>query len=131
MENLTFGHGILCEDVREEASGKFTLIGVIPGDIKADEFPLVLSLYVCFPLKYSGDKPFASEFEFRVVGPNNRELGRGSGKIELLGGAHVQLPIPPTEYKTPGEYKFQFRFANSSKWRLLTAVNITSQKSHT
>jgi hypothetical protein len=75
MTDLAIEAAILCEDVRQEKSNKFMLIGVYVGDIFAKQLPMNVPLAVFVTGTPSEDK---GEFWLRFSGP-----GKGSATMKL------------------------------------------------
>jgi hypothetical protein len=88
-----FRNIILCEDVREEAGNKKSLMGVLAGDIIVPTFPATLSLAVYF--EYVPDKDDGDEFaiEFRLW-QDDEELAVGEVRAPIEPGKIVTLVLP-------------------------------------
>src|SRR3954468_16390479 len=63
---------IICDDIREEKSGKHILIGVYGGEIGVPGFPIDMGLFIRVDLRPS--TPGRVPIGIRVIGPNNAQL---------------------------------------------------------
>ena len=84
---------IACDDIRQESSGKFILIGVYSGDLIVPSFPYTLTLSYLVLVKGShvGDV----KFQFDVT-LNDKQVARILGEAELIARPPdyvLQLPV--------------------------------------
>src|SRR5262249_16011078 len=65
---IIFKDGIVCDDIREERSGKFVLVGVYAGSIIWAALPLdfVMAMWLPFVSSETGVFPL----QFRAIGPH-------------------------------------------------------------
>lgn len=101
---------LLCDDIRQEANGKYIVIGIYSGDVLVPEFPtqLVFATYIEFVPERAGEQ----QFHFRLVGPDGPMAGV-QGKFGVAeAGPHVALPIPglPVSIKQPCDMLVQVSF---------------------
>src|SRR4051812_32332837 len=85
--NLRIRNAVLCEDVRQEKSNKFILIGVFPGDILVEDVPASVPLDVY--IDAIALEPIGSIF-LKLSGP-----GEGSAIIGI--NYHASLEEGSTE----------------------------------
>lgn len=82
-----FRNAILCDDIREEAGNKTSLMGVFSGDVVVPSFPA--SINVAFFLQYFLDESDPSEFSARMrLLDGDKELA----KFAMNGVANKQNP---------------------------------------
>jgi len=88
-----FRNIILCEDIREEAGNKKSLMGVLAGDIIVPAFPATLSVAVYF--EYLPDTDDGDEFaiDFRLW-QDDEELAVGEVRAPIQPGKVVTLVLP-------------------------------------
>jgi hypothetical protein len=119
---LTFHSGIVCDDVRREASGKDIIIGVYSGAIVVGSFPtnILVSLYVPVTFQRSG----TGTVLFQVRGPHGVELINGSVPLEVFSvtemGA-ITIVGMPLQVQTQGELDFQLK-APDGDWESVRKV---------
>lgn len=90
---MTETHAIFCDDVRQEVTGKFILVGCYSGVLRTDRFPLNIEIAALL-----GFGPSSAKFAIRA----RYELASGAelGKLELEGetdsfdGSLVYIPLP-------------------------------------
>ena len=108
---------ILCEDIRQEKSNKFILIGVYSGDILAKTFPAPTPLAIFVNGTPQQDD---GEFWLRISGP-----GKGSGKVKLAckrasGSTNVALATPGMELLLEKEGTLKIEWGEDGEnWNLL------------
>jgi hypothetical protein len=97
---------ILCEEVREEANGIKTLIGVFnPSGIKVKKFPFLFPKFSMFMTieDYNGQ-----QYSFEVLDPKENILVKGDLPKLDVKTSSLQLAInfSPLVFKESGEYLF-------------------------
>lgn len=103
--NLSFKNAILCEEIRQEKSNKFILIGVFSGDIVVEKFPAQLGLSAYIEAIVS--KPGQSSVWLRLSGP-----GEGEALIEAVlettkADEAATLPLPRMDVSMTCEGTFR------------------------
>jgi hypothetical protein len=99
---------LLCEDARQEASGKFTLTGLYPGgDVKFanGSTDRIISSLAFFFLISAGDGDF--QFSVKVTYPSGQVLDFGTGKVMKKPDVALTgiVKISPFHASESGEYK--------------------------
>jgi hypothetical protein len=121
-------HVIMCDDVRQENSGKFILIGMYTPDMNVPQFPFVVPSLAFFAWLESdriGSFPFRMRLE---------HLESGQAVVEGMG--MMQFPRPGVgisivkfggvRFTNPGAYVFSMSFDGQTE-RLLTQFSVTLQ----
>ena len=108
---------ILCEDVRVEQSGRFSLMGVFGPSIEVDAVPIVLPS-LCVVVLVLNPEEWFENHRARVLGPDGRELVSSTiaaARPTEQGPYQSQwiwkmVPFPIVQ---PGEYQVQWLFDES------------------
>lgn len=89
IDGVDITTAVLCEEVRPELNGKWTLLGVFPGDMAVPETPanVRLGLY----LEAHVTKPYTGPLNIRFR-LNDKEIMVAQGKLESQQG-FVALPL--------------------------------------
>jgi hypothetical protein len=120
--NLKVRNVVLCEDVRQEKSNKYILIGVFAGDINVSELParLPLSLYFDGYVTAAGQGNIA----IRVSGP-----GDGSAVINAkyassdAGPVALSTPRMDVNMECEGIFKVEFSEDNTN-WKTMVEKKV-------
>ena len=88
-----FRNVIVCEDIRQEVHGKWSLMGVFSGDIVVPDFPS--HVQAAFYLEYVPDPEDNHKlaFEFRLLQDDN-ELIKGHSEAEIEKGQVATIVLP-------------------------------------
>lgn len=103
---------LLCDDVRREHDGRFSLMGVYPGKrVTIDQLPTIVS-HLCFVLRLKGlaeDEPLW----IKVVAPDGHESqavqGRLVGKASMDGDATFVVQAAPIQLSESGLHRVRLR----------------------
>ena len=103
---LTHRYTLLCDDVRQEKSGKWLIIGLYTPDIAVPSVPFampVLSFFNCFDATEPGD----FDVSFRLS-HGSTVLAGGSGRITVQKAGVVSLPLRlgPVQFPAATDYIF-------------------------
>jgi hypothetical protein len=91
MSRLKIETGVMCDDVRREASGKLIAIGLYATNLKLAAFPATLVLFCLIVGNAESAGPLETEFRALLDGIVVVE-GKGTAHIEFPG--RLLLPIP-------------------------------------
>ena len=73
---------IYCDDIRQEASGKFLFIGVYSGELIPSVLPASIGLAIY--LRVYGLEVGKHEFEVRVIGPSGAIMFEKHDSVEMV-----------------------------------------------
>lgn len=122
---------LLCEDVRQEASGNFILIGVI-GLIRVPHVPIV-ALKLCVFNRWTAGVGAFTEC-VRIIAPDQTTVLRQSQvKFGLQDAAHNATNVSvfgQLEFKTPGIYYVEVLVDDVMKLRFPLAVIVVPPPSN-
>lgn len=106
---------VVCEDIRQEISGKFSLAGVFGSSIQSQTVPAVLSIGVFAEVKFRNSGEY--EPEIQVIDENNFVSVHGKLKIVADNTENVPLILGPfpVNVSAEGAVRFQWRFPRG-KW---------------
>lgn len=101
------GNALLCEDVRQEKTEKFILVGVFSGDILIGKVPsrVAIALYMDGVLERAG----ATEVQIRFSGPGEGEGIVGAEFVTSSDGERVVIPVPRVEllFEAAGTFRVE------------------------
>ena len=115
----------MCENIGREIDGKFTLVGVIAGEIVSvdqefeSKFDLFVSIY---------DIPKHPDFfELRIISPEGKQAQQKFkvGKPETTTPMFLSVEGVPLKSKSPGKFELLGRFGTSGEWHHLTTVSLS------
>lgn len=124
---------VICEDIRREASGQFTLVGVYPNDVQCTEAPAVINLSCYLIVEISGVGETMFFVENRITYRASSEIAaemKGQLKVGSLPGADgcptvlgFDLPVFTASIQEDAEY--EVRWSNDDKiWKTIHTMNI-------
>ena len=103
----SFRNVILCEDIREEAGNKKSLMGVFGGDVTVPHFPAAIR--IAFYAEYTvPQEAGAHNLEFAII---IGEVVAAKGKLGIPAGNNVATLIIPqaiAQFEKEGELILQF-----------------------
>lgn len=101
--SLRFVHATLCEDIRTEIGGKYSLIGVFANEVQVSAFPSVIRLatFVEIEIPKAGD--WNLKFRASVEGGEALETA-GVFQAKRGGRGVVTLPALNVNFKEPSHY---------------------------
>ena len=105
---LTEKYIVLCDEVRQESTGKFILLGVYTPDLSVPQLPAVLHILTFFVVLMD-DRPSQHQFRLSV-----QHLETGQVVAQAMGGFQVPRPgmvplplrISPIQFASAGAYTF-------------------------
>jgi len=122
---------ILCDDVRQEASGKTTIIGIYGADVIVPMTPMVLP-QLCIITKWDTSSAIFKEIEFRLEMPDGNQMGPVKAKaphnvkgerlsmhlafipfqIQVIGTYRLHIKIDDDTEKTIGKFEVKLSLQN-------------------
>jgi hypothetical protein len=123
MSNFEVAGAIVCEDIRQEVTQKFILIGAFGGEINVVALPSVVVLALFLELK--PEKAGQFEPEFQVINTDGNIALRARLKIEITDDSSFGMPIGPfpMQVNGPGAVQFQWRF-DDGEWEIIRTLKI-------
>ena len=105
---ITHKYTVMCDDIRQENTGKFILIGIYMGNITVPQVPVVLPSLAFFQV-FESDRPANLTFRARL-----ERMDTGQPLVEAMGMVNIQRPgigiaplrFSPVQIPTFGSYNF-------------------------
>lgn len=122
---ITQKHAIVCDDFRQENSGKFIIIGMYTPDMQVAQLPVMLPTLTLFAWLES-DRPGNFPFRFRLEHlETGKALAEGMGMMAFNkpGPGVTAIRIGGIQIASPGAYTFILQFDGQSE-RLLTQFSV-------
>jgi len=120
-ESINITHAIACDDIRQEITGKYILIGVYAGNVGFPFFPTVTAIgfWVLAKPTKKGDY----DVQLRVQDPDGKEVTKGQMIIHVQEVEDTALVIPPMPISLarPGEIALQYREGDGS-WKTICTL---------
>jgi len=124
---IRFKYALLCDDIRQETSGKFIFIGVYGGDsIQFPVFPAQVALYLALFLESAGPCQAEIKMEARLNGERMMGMAGEIGSNQE-GEAFIPLQFPPLTFKEAGELEIRLRLSQG-RWQKAISLDVTPQK---
>jgi len=116
---------VLCDDIRQEANGKFLLIGVYGGNIVVPSFPanLNLAVWILGHAATSGKV----QVRLRVVGPQETVLQEGTFDVEIkdvLHGTIMAISGLPLQFQREGKMRVELASAGEADWTPIKTLGV-------
>ena len=105
-----YAHAIFCDDIRQEVSGKTTMVGIYTGQLVASEIPCVLPK-ICIALSLV--TPIGRNFEEIIVTGNFNDveifkMGLSKHQIEEIMAQAPDRAVPTSFYRSAHGYPVSF-----------------------
>lgn len=123
--SVVFNNCLLCEDIRQEKSNKYILIGVYSGDILIANLPA--SIPLAFYLDGNVTKPGSHKLHLKLSGP-----GEGSATIQLgldtkKKNEPIVLPLPRLDVTMECEGVFTVEASDDGHtWTVIIKKQVTN-----
>ena len=123
MKNPTIVSAVICEDIRQEASGKFSLAGVLGSVIDIAALPATAALGVFAEVRFPELGPVESQF--RIVDSGDNELIKGTLKLNVPSLDSAPMVLGPFQLRIvrDGEVKVQWKAADAD-WMTVKSLMI-------
>lgn len=125
---MKFESTFFCDDVRQEANGKFIFIGVYGDDIILNSFPTGMNLHIVISARFEKAGPQEIEIEARLSDKIALK-GKLQANIVNAGLGFLPIPIPLVQISAPGELTVRLKM-NDAKWREISKINIKAAPPH-
>ncbi|MFN3623681.1 MAG: hypothetical protein ACK4TP_06410 [Hyphomicrobium sp.] len=115
---------VLCDDIRQEKSGKFILIGAYLGTMLVSSLParLKLSWWILATPAKKGKETIRVRLMSDGSGPIfTGELELSVGSLEEIA---IVLPPIPVELKKEGAFMLEWQFEGTKRWQELMRFNV-------
>lgn len=123
MTKIAIDNVVICEDVRHELRGKFTIVGVSVPELNVVSFPANLRV----ALWVSGTPSELGEFDIavRAINPDGKTIVEGGLKGEIKSLSKMSIVIGPMHLaaEKEGDYKFQWQF-QGKKWSAIETLHL-------
>ena len=122
--DLKFLTGLLCDDVRQEASGKLIIIGAYTGEMHFPRFPAAghFTMMVCaqsFKTAFSGEVEFRLRLGEEAVAEMSGEIG-----LPADGTMWAPLPLPPISFAGEAALIAEGKVKGSSEWQRIMSISV-------
>jgi hypothetical protein len=120
---LTVENVIICDDARQEISGKYILIGVYTGILGTRRLPL--NFRPTWWLQVRGASG-PHKYDFRVLAPNNVSLFEGQIEFALgtEGPGAFAIPRGTLQIQSTGKLRLEWRQSGASDWAVIKELDI-------
>jgi hypothetical protein len=119
---MKFESAFFCDDVRQEANGKYIFIGVYGDDIIINSFPTGMNLYLVISARFEKAEPQEIEIEARLSDKIALK-GKLQANVVNAGLGFLPIPIPLLQILAPGLLNVRLKI-NDAKWRDTSSINI-------
>ena len=114
---------VLCDDIRQEANGKYLLVGVYGANVVVKGFPADLRLSVW--ILGLARKPGKAEMRLRIIGPQEATLVEGAIEVEVKETATIiALPGLPLQVQREGKMSIEIASADKEDWTPVKTVDL-------
>jgi hypothetical protein len=122
---ITQKHSIVCDDVRQEITQKWLIIGMYTPDMTVPQIPFVvpsIAFFVWLESDRPGNFPFRMKLEHLESG---KALAEGMGVMQFAkpGQGVSMIRFGGLQFTTPGAYVFSIQFDGQAE-RLLTQFSV-------
>ena len=123
MKNPTIVSAIMCEDIRQETSGKFSLAGVLGSGLDIAALPGNAAIGLYAEVRFPELGPVESQF--RIVDSSDNELVKGTLKLNVPNLDVAPLILGPFQLRIvrDGEVKVQWKAADAD-WMTVKSLMI-------
>lgn len=109
---------LICDDIREEADGRFSLMGVYPGrTISTPQLPTILP-QLAFVFRIRGLRE-PTEANLTIVAPDGHQSrtapGRRLAPETNSGEAMLFVQAAPIQLSVPGEHRMRLQLGNRTE----------------
>lgn len=113
---------IACDDIRQEVTGKYILIGVYAGNMGLPFFPVTIVLGFWVLARPSDEGHY--EVELRVQDPDGKEVVRGhmALRVEKIEDSALIIPPMPIPLAKAGEIVLQYR-EKEEAWKTICSLD--------
>jgi hypothetical protein len=114
---------IICDDIRQEKSGKLIFVGVYISAIIVEEFPAILPIAIS--IFYESDSPIKKDGDFRVIMDESTLIrGEISLNVSRSGAGALNIERVPLHIQREGLLQFQWKFGDSD-WENIKSIPVS------
>jgi hypothetical protein len=123
MKNPTILSAVLCEDIRQEVSGKFSLAGVLGSGLDIAALPGNAAIGLYAEVRFPELGPVESQF--RIVDSSDNELVKGTLKLNVPNLDVAPMTLGPFQLRIvrEGAIRLQWK-ADAADWMTVKSVVI-------
>ena len=123
MKNPTIVSAVICEDIRQEASGKFSLAGVLGSVIDIAALPGNAAIGLYAEVRFPELGPVESQF--RIVDSSDNELIKGTLKLNVPNLDAAPMVLGPFHLRIvrDGPIRLQWK-ADDADWMTVKSLMI-------
>jgi hypothetical protein len=123
VKTATVISAVLCEDIRQEISGKFSLAGVFGSGVYVPSLPATLVVGIFAEVSFS--EPGSFDTDFRVVDPANKVGIKGKMRIVITNKDSAPLGMGPflLSITKSGDVKVQWKFGGEP-WQTIKSFKV-------
>jgi hypothetical protein len=117
---------VVCDDVRQEKTGKLILIGVYLDNIGVAALPVEMQL--TWWLQVTGLEDYRGKFAIRLTNSQGGVLVRGDLEVSIQKNKRTFMGIEkmPVQIQAPGMLLLQFS-VDEKEWETVRAIDVTLQ----
>ena len=130
-DHFLFSGVVVCDDIREEVSGKHLLIGVYSNGMTVDAFPIKLRLYIYVLFRWRGGG--SEEIQFRTLIDGQPQKPFATGQLESaednLWDYSQGIPVrtPVFDLEKPAMISFEAKI-RAGEWASLGKLSVDLQE---
>jgi hypothetical protein len=109
LASINIVHAIACDDIRQETTGKFILIGVYSGNLGLPFFPSQIALGFWMLARPSKEGDYHVQFRVEVPGETQGISGTMLVHVREKEDTALVMPPMPIPLESPGEIVLQYR----------------------
>lgn len=112
---ISHKYTLLCDDIRQENTGKFIILGLYTPDIHVPAVPFALPALSFFVL-LEADRPGVTNISFRLT-QGDRIIAGGSGQMSIarVGVSPLPLRLGNLQFPSAGPYVFTLDIEGSAQ----------------
>lgn len=117
---------LLCDDIRQEVSGKYILIGFYSGDVLVKRMPIEIPMAFLIMLSHPATPAtYSLEVRLDLPGLKRSEIMRTEISNETQALSALELRVPNIQFKEPGRFRLLFR-EQGQRWKTIIAKNVVA-----
>ena len=122
LASINISHAIACDDIRQEVTGKYILIGVYSGNMGLPFFPNMVTLGFWVLAKPSQKGDYDVQLRVQDTGGKEVTCGHMIIHVDHVGDSSLVLPPMPIPLEKPGEIALQYR-EGDGEWKTICSLD--------
>lgn len=122
-KGMSLSYALICDDVRQENSGKYIFIGVYGSSIILHSTPANIKLTAVLQFDFAKVGVYSIELEIMRNG-KRVALFEGTMNAPTIGSSLSNIPFDLTDINTAGELSIRFREVGS-RWKSVLSLPVT------